>query len=168
MTKENVHIFSHSNKTIRICHLCYSYSTFFYTYYYSKSSKPMFRVSRTISRLYSTVLESSALFHTWTNTVSSRFEEFALGACYILDASSSPPSSVPLHGRSAIAILEEDKRCFACTTFPHAGAAKRCIVPCHYNQRCYLKAKHANATRKLIKVKLLLACFVLFTRLVIF
>ncbi|CAF1250584.1 unnamed protein product [Adineta ricciae] len=62
------------------------------------------------------------------------------------DASSSPPSSVPLHGRSAIAILEEDKRCFACTTFPHAGAAKRCIVPCHYNQRCYLKAKHANAT----------------------
>ncbi|CAF3969298.1 unnamed protein product, partial [Adineta steineri] len=51
-----------------------------------------------------------------------------------------------LLGRSGIAIVEEDKRCFACTTFPHAGAASRCIVPCRHNQRCYLKAAHANAT----------------------
>jgi hypothetical protein len=61
-------------------------------------------------------------------------------------------------GRSAIAIVEEDKRCFACTSFPHTGIASRCIVPCHYNQRCYLKATHANATRKLIIV----LCFSLF------
>jgi len=54
-----------------------------------------------------------------------------------------------LRGRSAIAIVEEDKRCFACTTFPKSGIASQCIAPCHYSQRCYLKAAHANGTRKL-------------------
>jgi hypothetical protein len=55
-------------------------------------------------------------------------------------------------GRSAIAIVEEDKRCFACTTFPKSGIVNQCIVSCHYNQRCYLKAPHANAMRKLLIV----------------
>lgn len=55
--------------------------------------------------------------------------------------------SLPL-GRSAISIVEEDKRCFACRTLPESGVNSHCIVPCHYNQRCYLKATHANATRK--------------------
>ncbi|CAF4756472.1 unnamed protein product, partial [Rotaria magnacalcarata] len=49
-------------------------------------------------------------------------------------------------GRSAISIIEEDKRCFACPTIPDTGPNSRCIVPCHYNQRCYLKASNANAT----------------------
>ncbi|CAF1209171.1 unnamed protein product [Rotaria sp. Silwood1] len=49
-------------------------------------------------------------------------------------------------GRSAISIIEEDKRCFACPIIPDTGIHSRCIVPCHYNQRCYLRASHANAT----------------------
>ena len=53
-----------------------------------------------------------------------------------------------LLGRSAISIVEEDKRCFACPILPDTGMNTRCIIPCHYNQRCYLKANHANATRK--------------------
>ena len=61
---------------------------------------------------------------------------------YVLVVSSS------LLGRSAISIVEDDKRCFACPTIPDTGVHSRCIVPCHYNQRCYLKASHANATRK--------------------
>ncbi|CAF1670262.1 unnamed protein product, partial [Adineta ricciae] len=51
-----------------------------------------------------------------------------------------------LSGRSAISIVEEDKRCFACPNIPDTGINNRCIVPCHYNQRCYLRALHANAT----------------------
>ncbi|CAF4370459.1 unnamed protein product [Rotaria magnacalcarata] len=67
--------------------------------------------------------------------------------CFIRGPTSfHPDASSPLSGRSAIAIVEEDKRCFACTSFPHTSIASRCIVPCHYNQRCYLKAAHANAT----------------------
>ncbi len=56
--------------------------------------------------------------------------------------------SSSLLGRSAISIAEEDKRCFACPTIPDTDINSRCIVPCHYNQRCYLKASHANASRK--------------------
>ncbi|CAF0878038.1 unnamed protein product [Didymodactylos carnosus] len=42
---------------------------------------------------------------------------------------------------TAIPVVEEDKRCFACVSID-----SECIVPCHWTQRCYLKSKHANDT----------------------
>lgn len=35
----------------------------------------------------------------------------------------------------------EDKHCYTCK-----GADDDCITPCHWTQRCYIKARHANAT----------------------
>jgi hypothetical protein len=38
-------------------------------------------------------------------------------------------------------VSNEDKRCHACK-----DADNECVIPCHWTQRCYIKAKHANAT----------------------
>lgn len=40
-----------------------------------------------------------------------------------------------------LAVSDEDKRCYACKE-----ADEECVAPCHWTQRCYMKAKHANAT----------------------
>lgn len=75
--------------------------------------------------------------------------------------------------RSAISIVEEDKRCFACPTIPDSDVSSHCIVPCHYNQRCYLKASHANSARNeknfndLPHWSLLLLLFLLQLRIVV-
>ncbi|CAF4519719.1 unnamed protein product, partial [Didymodactylos carnosus] len=50
---------------------------------------------------------------------------------YIVSTTAKTLSRNASLGRTAIAIIEEDKRCFACQSINNAG----CIVPCHYNQR---------------------------------
>lgn len=102
--------------------------------------------------MYGALFESATLFPPRSNTILRRFAKTRSSSMLsFLEA-----SSLSL-GRSAIAIVEEDKRCFACTTFPEPGIASQCIVPCHYSQRCYLKATNANGTRKLVLAALLFA-----------
>jgi hypothetical protein len=38
-------------------------------------------------------------------------------------------------------VSDEDKHCYACK-----DADDECVTPCHWTQRCFSKAKHANAT----------------------
>ena len=40
-----------------------------------------------------------------------------------------------------LVVSDEDKRCYACK-----DADEECVTSCHWTQRCYIKAKHANAT----------------------
>ncbi len=40
-----------------------------------------------------------------------------------------------------LSVSDEDKHCYACK-----DADDECVTPCHWTQRCYIKAKHANAT----------------------
>ena len=35
----------------------------------------------------------------------------------------------------------EDKRCYSCKDINN-----RCATPCHWTQRCYIKAEHPNGT----------------------
>lgn len=40
-----------------------------------------------------------------------------------------------------VSTTDEEKRCYACK-----DADDECVTPCSWTQRCYLKARHANAT----------------------
>lgn len=40
-----------------------------------------------------------------------------------------------------LSVSDDDKRCYACK-----DVDDECLAPCHWTQRCYVKAKHANAT----------------------
>ena len=40
-----------------------------------------------------------------------------------------------------VSTTDDDKRCYACK-----DADEECVTPCTWTQRCYLKARHANAT----------------------
>ena len=40
-----------------------------------------------------------------------------------------------------LSVSDEDKHCYACSE-----ADDQCLTPCHWTQRCFMKARHANGT----------------------
>ncbi|CAF0865424.1 unnamed protein product [Rotaria sordida] len=54
---------------------------------------------------------------------------------------STPVTKKKTNHPSELFVSDEDKHCYACK-----DANDECMTPCHWTQRCYIKAKHANAT----------------------
>lgn len=53
-----------------------------------------------------------------------------------------------------LAVSDEDKHCYACK-----GATDDCVTACHWTQRCFTKAKHANATSSSLSVSVQIVSF---------
>ncbi len=91
--------------------------------------------SRDLSMFYYYFLYSNNFFHT------SDKEKTKSWIWYYLNNSKKKKIYLNIQVFLESSVSDEDKHCYACK-----DGNDECITPCHWTQRCYIKARHANAT----------------------